>query len=347
LAHPAFVKPGHVGLVAALGEDERTSAARLFMEAAKTNPDFVWSGGLIDLLGRLPADETRPVFRSQWANLGLRDALGSQLARQPAPEDKTRFLDRLNSTDGATVVASASALNTIGDPLAPTELVQVTRALRRTLAQPAAAKSREALLALLARKAGSTFSISEAGLSAAQLPAAYTPVFEWFARAHPDLATTASGATDVDAAKWNEILAKVAWEKGDASRGEVIFRERACQTCHSGPAPIGPNLAGAASRFSPADLFAAIVFPSRDVAPAYRSTTYRLRDGQTHTGLMAFESADGVIIQTGAAATVRLPDADIVSRDPSELSLMPAGLLDGMPPEDLANLHAYLRALKN
>jgi putative heme-binding domain-containing protein len=105
-------------------------------------------------------------------------------------------------------------------------------------------------------------------------------------------------------------------------------------------------LSGITFRFSPTDLFQAIVFPSRDVAPLYRMTTFQTRDGQTHTGLVAFESADGVILQTGATTTVRLSDGDIVSRTPSNLSLMPNGLLTGLKPQALADLYAYLKTMR-
>ena len=61
---------------------------------------------------------------------------------------------------------------------------------------------------------------------------------------------------------------------------------------------------------------------------------------------MAFESADGVIIHTGMGSTMRLAEADIVSRQPSTLSFMPSGLLAGINSQGLADLHAYLKSLQ-
>src|SRR6185369_16449467 len=96
-----------------------------------------------------------------------------------------------------------------------------------------------------------------------------------------------------ETARWAAILKLVPWNRGDVARGEAIFQQRACAACHASKTPIGPDLAGAAQRFSRDDLFAAILFPNRDIAPAYRTTTFRLRDGEVYTGLVAFESADG------------------------------------------------------
>jgi putative heme-binding domain-containing protein len=126
----------------------------------------------------------------------------------------------------------------------------------------------------------------------------------------------------------------------------IFELRRGCANCHSGSRLIGPDLAGAAQRFSPADLFNAIVFPSRDVAPPYRMTTYTLRDGQSYTGLVAFDSADGVILHTGLGSTVRLAEGDIVSRQPGAISFMPSGLLAGINSQGLADLYAYLKTLQ-
>jgi putative heme-binding domain-containing protein len=137
----------------------------------------------------------------------------------------------------------------------------------------------------------------------------------------------------------------VNWKGGDVTRGAGLFQQRGCQTCHSGSTPLGPDLGGIADRFSPVDLFNAIIFPNRDVAPAYRTTTFQTRNGQALTGIVVFESADGVIVQTAASTTVRLATEEIASRRPGTFSLMPNGLLAGLQSSQLADLYQYLKSL--
>ncbi|TMQ29273.1 MAG: c-type cytochrome, partial [Planctomycetota bacterium] len=168
----------------------------------------------------------------------------------------------------------------------------------------------------------------------------------WFTKQHPDLARALHEEGDDDPAVWNKLLAAVDWSKGDALRGEAIFRQRACQTCHTGSRALGPDLTGVATRFSRDDLMTAIIYPSRDVAPAYRMNVIETRNGQLVTGIVAFESADGLIVQTGATTTVRIANDDIASRLPSNRSLMPNGLLKDLKPEDVADLYRYLQTLK-
>ena len=101
-----------------------------------------------------------------------------------------------------------------------------------------------------------------------------------------------------------------------------------------------------AGRFSRDDLFNAILYPSRDVAPAYRVNDIETQDGKNYSGIVIFEAAEGIIVQTGAATTIRIASANLVSRKPSTKSLMPAGLLKDLKPEDLADLYSYLKSLK-
>ena len=104
-------------------------------------------------------------------------------------------------------------------------------------------------------------------------------------------------------------------------------------------------MAGAAGRFTRDDLFAAIVEPSRNVAPLYRTTLMTTRSGKTHLGLVVYESPDGTLLQTSPDNTVRITGDDLLLRQSSQQSLMPTGLLNELSDRDLADLYAYLRSL--
>ena len=153
-------------------------------------------------------------------------------------------------------------------------------------------------------------------------------------------------APEGDPAPFIASLKPVAWDKGATTRGEKIFRDRACAICHAGAAPIGPELSGPVTRLSPADLMTEIQFPSRNIADAFRSTLFTLKDGTQRNALIAFVSADGVILHTGPGVTERIAESEIVSREPSAISMMPPSMLAGLKAEELADLYAYLRTLK-
>jgi putative heme-binding domain-containing protein len=218
------------------------------------------------------------------------------------------------------------------------------RLLRRLLSEPKEAALRADVIELLNHETGQVFAIHERGSDVENLAHAYQPVFNWFREKFPKLAPHLGDDGEQSAAQWNLTLRSVIWNNGNALRGQEIFRQRGCQTCHASATPLGPDLAGAAARFSPIDLLSAIVFPNRDVAPPYRTAVFETRTGP-HTGIVIFEAADGVIVQTGATTTLRLGADEILLRRPSTLSLMPGGLLDGLSTTQLADLYQYLKSL--
>jgi putative heme-binding domain-containing protein len=346
LHHKNFVRAAHVALTTCFDEAHRREAARLFLAAVKKDDDFAWSGPLIDLLSLLPAAEVRPIFREQWTNLGLRDALLLRLADKPEEVDRERFLTGLESGQREVVLACLNALAELPRDETPNHLAPLVRLLRQLTLEPKEGKVRMQASALLNRQSGQSFTPTEQGDDPVALKRVYQPVFAWFDMQYPKWAAAAQGDADEDPAVWTKLLQTVPWDQGNAGRGEALFRSRACATCHTGSTRLGPDLTAVTSRFSRADLVDAIIYPSRDVAPPYRVTRIETHTGQVYYGIVAFFSADGVILQTGAATTVRLATPDIASQSPSTRSLMPNGLLKGLKPEDLADLYCYLQTLK-
>jgi putative membrane-bound dehydrogenase-like protein len=344
LRHADFPRPAHLGLVEVLGAERYPAAARRFLVAVQHDPRFPWSGPLVELLAALPSEEVFPLFRKQWSNLALRDALLLTLAQKPELTDRDKFVVGLGSSQSKVMRAAMSALLKLPPDPSDQAILGVLRALRRLLNEPKEQVARAQLMALLNHQAGQRFKIEERAIDPASLRNAYQPVFDWFMRSHPALVRSFEAGDDPDPTAWSALLKSVTWEKGNAARGQALFEQRGCQACHATSTPLGPDLGGIALRLSPLDLFYAIIYPSRDVAASYRMTTFQTRAG-TYTGLVVFESADGVILQTSASTTVRLAETDIVSRQPSDLSLMPTGLLAGLRSPELADLYAYLQTL--
>ncbi|MFL5242349.1 MAG: PVC-type heme-binding CxxCH protein [Gemmataceae bacterium] len=341
--HPGFVNASHVTLANGLDQEHRRQAARMFLEAVKKDADFTWSIPLVDLLATLTAEEVRPVLRSQWANLGLRDPILLCLAKEPAPEDRERFLAGLDSPQHNVIGTCLRALERLPRDPDGSHLIPLLRLLRRLEAEPKERELPSQVFKLVSRQTGKSFVWKQE--KAAATKADSQPIFDWFEKTHPDLLPRLNGGGE-NTAEWAKLLKAVDWDKGDPKHGETLFRDRACVTCHAGPTRLGPDLTGVTTRFSRDDLFTAIIDPSRDVAPAYRVTNVETKKGLVHSGIVIYESAEGVILQTGAATTNRIANQDIASRQPSTKSLMPDGLLKDLKAGDLADLYSYLKTLK-
>jgi putative heme-binding domain-containing protein len=104
-------------------------------------------------------------------------------------------------------------------------------------------------------------------------------------------------------------------------------------------------LKGVAKRFSRDDLFAAIIEPNRDISPRYQTTSIETKSGKVFTGLIVYESVDGLLLRDADHQTYRIEATDIESKHLQRNSLMPAGLLKEAQAEDLAHLYAYLLSL--
>ena len=68
-------------------------------------------------------------------------------------------------------------------------------------------------------------------------------------------------------------------------------------------------------------------------------------DGKVYTGLVIYESVDGMILRNATNQTFRLETADIDVQRKLPQSLMPPGLLKGATSQDLADLYAYLQSI--
>jgi putative heme-binding domain-containing protein len=195
-------------------------------------------------------------------------------------------------------------------------------------------------------EAAQNFLVAERGPDRASLEQEYGPVFNWFRHSFPALARQldpeAAGLTP----KALALLASAPWSQGNAQRGAARFVEWRCHGCHAPPNALGPDLAGVAGRLSLTNVILAIVNPSFAMAPAHRATQFEMRDRTSHAGQVVFESAERVLLRTGATSSARLAVDDIVARRPSPGSLMPEGLLEGVRVADVADLYAFLRALK-
>ncbi len=163
---------------------------------------------------------------------------------------------------------------------------------------------------------------------------------------HPQQAARMLGTNSSDLKAVQVLMSRTDWSSGEVERGRRLFEKRSCAQCHGGRRALGPDLSGAAGRFSRDDLFTAIVLPNRDVSNRYQTTMIATNGGKVYTGLVIYESVDGLILRNSTNQTIRIESDDIDIKRRLPQSLMPAGLLKGMKPQDLADLYAYLRSLR-
>jgi putative heme-binding domain-containing protein len=141
--------------------------------------------------------------------------------------------------------------------------------------------------------------------------------------------------------------------QGKAEKGKALFFDTkglACAKCHviagQGGA-IGPELSGIAAKYPREELIQSILYPSARIFSGYETVVVATADGRVLSGLVKSDNADGIEIQDAEGKKTRIARADIEDRKTSDLSLMPNGIVEGISPQDFADLIAYLETLKD
>jgi putative heme-binding domain-containing protein len=334
IAHASFGRPDHALFAQGAGFDQKR-AAEIFLEKATKDQEYAWNGTLVTLIGALPADKALPPLRKLWGQAGLDESILPVLGRYAEVGDRDRFLSGLNSPSAATVRVCVEALEKLpASPATEENLLALVQAMRR-LGTTNDEKQLEERIAKFLRKLTGKDDVALDRKA----------WVDWFAKTYPKLAPRLNGPDGVDVAAWTKRLARVDWTAGDVPRGQALFTKVGCAACHSGAQALGPDLKGVAGRFSRDDLLTAIIQPSKDISARYRTTVLETADGRVYQGLIIYEAPDSVLLQTGPAKTVRVVNTQVASRRTSDLSLMPAGLLDPLKEEEIADLLAYLKSL--
>ncbi len=137
----------------------------------------------------------------------------------------------------------------------------------------------------------------------------------------------------------------------DTPRGRDVLDAAGCLKCHAvdgAGGRTGPELREVAARWDSRGLIEQILQPSRTIAEGYGAELFFLRGGDVIAGRVLGEDAEGVDVLDDPYrdAPRRVPRAAIEERRPSEVSIMPEGLLATFSREEIVSLVGYLASLR-
>jgi putative heme-binding domain-containing protein len=129
----------------------------------------------------------------------------------------------------------------------------------------------------------------------------------------------------------------------DPALGVKVY-EKHCANCHqlaNKGTKVGPQLDGIGIR-GVDRLLEDILDPNRNVDQAFRATMLNLKDGRTVVGLLLREQGAVLVLADSQGKEIRVDKALVEEQYVSQLSPMPANLVDQIPEADFYNLLAYL-----
>ncbi len=162
---------------------------------------------------------------------------------------------------------------------------------------------------------------------------------------HPEAAPTIA----FDAQRYRQVALE---GRGRLENGRALFHDLdglACIKCHvvdgQGGA-IGPAMTGIAAKYPRDELITAILEPSAKISSGYEAVLIATLDGQILSGILKGRTDQVVEIEDADGRRIRIPTEEIEAMKPSDVSLMPAGLAEGLTADEFADLISYLETLR-
>jgi putative heme-binding domain-containing protein len=146
-------------------------------------------------------------------------------------------------------------------------------------------------------------------------------------------------------------LADLFKRKGDPAHGKQIFESQTagCSTCHKvlgKGGEVGPDLSEIGTKLGKDALYESILDPSAGISFGYEAWSLELKNGDDAFGLITSETAEELTLKNQAGIITKYKKPDIIKRQKSNTSIMPAGLQLTMSTQDLIDLIEYLSSLK-
>ena len=133
-----------------------------------------------------------------------------------------------------------------------------------------------------------------------------------------------------------------------AEKGKAVFKNN-CFVCHqvnNEGYDFGPNLSEIGTKLPKEAVLEAIVQPSAGINFGYESWQLTMKDGSVLTGIIASKTESDIDLKYPAGIKQKIKTSDVKSKKELTESMMPSGLHETMSNQELADLLAYLSALK-
>ncbi len=132
-------------------------------------------------------------------------------------------------------------------------------------------------------------------------------------------------------------------------KGRQAYLDCQCIKCHrfgNEGGAVGPDLTAVSSRFARKDILESILEPSKVVSEQYRNVIVTTNSGKTVVGRLLEDKGDLLVIQPNPLEPERVTvmKAGVDTIGLSKVSPMPEHLVDGLKPDEILDLIAYLES---
>jgi putative heme-binding domain-containing protein len=295
--------------------------------------------GIIAMLATASDEASVAYLRGLWrSEPERRPIVAMALAQKPDGENWDYLVRSLNVLEDESAVEVVKALKSVSiatdDPMAIRQLI-----LLGARAQ-AKDKSFEQVERLLEHWTG--MQRPENGAVTMR------PWQKWYAKTYPD--RPPAELPNADESRWDfdqlvDHLESDSGKFGDPAHGRLAFAKAKCAQCHqfgNNGESIGPVLTGISRRFSKREILESILYPAHVVSDQYASKRVLTLDGKAYTGMVSQRNDRSIEVRDANNQVSTVGEAEIDQILPSNISIMPSGLLDNLTLREIGDMMAYM-----
>jgi len=131
-------------------------------------------------------------------------------------------------------------------------------------------------------------------------------------------------------------------------RGQKVIERAKCLDCHkfgSKGEGLGPDLTTVNSRFRPSEILESIVEPSKVISDQYKPVTVATSDGKVYNGMPVVIDGPNLVLLLSDGTKATIPKTEIDQKKESHVSVMPAGLLNTLNYQEIADMLALFNSM--
>ena len=137
--------------------------------------------------------------------------------------------------------------------------------------------------------------------------------------------------------------------KGKPGQGPALFASQGCVACHAlkkDEVQKGPYLGQIGGIMNAERIAMSILRPNTEISQGFKTVSITTKKGDGYVGFVTNRLSDQIEMRDIAGKVTTLKPSDIASETLLPISMMPAGLANGMSLEDFASLVHFLAAQK-
>jgi putative heme-binding domain-containing protein len=146
--------------------------------------------------------------------------------------------------------------------------------------------------------------------------------------------------------KYQRLITEKALATANPAKGEAVF-QNVCGSCHKmfgKGGNIGPDLTGS-NRANLDYLLFNVLNPSGEIQDDYKLVVITTRDGRVYSGNVVSENERQVSLRVVGQGDQIISKSSIQSREVMPSSLMPVGLFDALPEQEVLDLVKYMKTM--